>query len=284
MGESIIKEDISVSLVMFNNDIQELKKAIQCTLNSYIVKKIYLIDNSPTDKLSVLENLDKDRIKYLFQNKNLGFGRAHNIGIRKAIKEGFKYHLILNPDIEFKTGVLEELTKYLKENKDCGLITPKVFYKNGDLQYLCKRIPSPIQLFGKRIPIKFIRDIINKKVELHNFDYNQILNVPYLSGCFMLCNVSIFNKAGLFDERYFMYMEDLDLSRSFHKVSKTIFYPKVSVIHGYRSESKVNKKLLKALIISAIKYFNKYGWFYDRDRVRFNKSLNNNITNLKKNN
>ena len=130
-------------------------------------------------------------------------------------------------------------------------------------------------------PKEIDKNNINKKIELHDFDYNSILNVPYLSGCFMLCNVKIFEKAGVFDDRYFMYMEDLDLSRSFHKVSETIFYPNVSVIHGYRSESKINKKLLKALILSAIKYFNKYGWFFDSERKRVNKQLKKRITSLK---
>lgn len=281
MGKSITGISISVSLVMYDNDIEELKTAIKGALDSSLVKRIYLIDNSPTDKLSVLKELDEKRISYLFQNNNLGFGRAHNIGILKSIEEEYNYHLILNPDIEFESGVLEELSTYLYKHSECGMITPKVFYKNGDLQFLCKKIPTPFELFGKRIPIKFIKKRINRKLELHHFNYDHILNVPYLSGCFMLCNVEKFKEAGVFDDRYFMYMEDLDLSRSFHKVSETIFYPKVSVIHGYRSESKVNKKLLKALIISAIKYFNKYGWFFDKDRIRFNNVLNTNINKIK---
>ena len=278
----MIEPNISVSLVLYNNEIEELKIAINAALSSSLVNKIFLIDNSETHKLSVLDLLEKNKIEYLFQNNNLGFGKAHNIGIAKSINEGFDYHLILNPDIEFETGVLEELSNYLSFHPNCGMITPKIFYKNGDLQYLCKKIPNAFEMFGKRLPFNFLQKKINKNLELHEFDYNQILNVPYLSGCFMLCRVTSFIKAGLFDERYFMYMEDLDLTRSFHKHYETIFYPKVKVIHGYRSESRVNKKLLRALIISAVKYFNKYGWFFDRELKEINNKLLERISKLKK--
>lgn len=282
MGKSLRNHKIiSVSLVIYCNDINELNTAIYSTLNSNLVGKIYLIDNSPTNELKVLKNLDSERVVYLFQKNNLGFGRAHNIGINLSIKEGFKYHLILNPDIEFKENILESLHSYMENNLNCGITMPKVLYKNGDLQYLCKKIPSAFEMFGKRLPFNFLKTKINKNLELHQFDYNQILNVPYLSGCFMFCRVDCFEKAGLFDERYFMYMEDLDLSRSFHRHYETIYYPKVKVIHGYRSESRFNKSLLKALIFSAFKYFSKYGWLFDKERMQMNRKLLKSISKLK---
>lgn len=274
------KKELSVSLVMYCNDIVELTTAINSALQSSLVGKIYLIDNSPSNSLKILSKIDTERIKYLFQNANLGFGSAHNIGIRFSEEEGFKYHLILNPDIEFKENVLEKLHEYMESNLNSGMAMPKVFYKNGDLQYLCKKIPTAFEMFGKRLPFKFLQKKINERLELHNFDYNQTLNVPYLSGCFMFCRVSCFNKAGLFDDRYFMYMEDLDLSRGFHRHYETVFYPEVSVLHGFRSESRVNKKLLKALIISAIKYFNKYGWIFDEERRKMNSKLLERISKL----
>ncbi|PKP41233.1 MAG: glycosyl transferase family 2, partial [Bacteroidetes bacterium HGW-Bacteroidetes-12] len=130
---------------MYNNKLEELEIAINCTLQSDLVDKIYLIDNSPTDDLHVLQELDINRIVYLFQNANLGFGRAHNVGINLAIKKGYAYHLILNPDIEFEMNVLERLHSYMEINFECGIVTPKIYYKNGDLQYLCKKLPSAFE-------------------------------------------------------------------------------------------------------------------------------------------
>ena len=264
---------ISISIVLFRNDIEELRCVIRCALNSNLVGILYLIDNSPTNDLNILKKIDEERIEYFFQNNNLGFGKAHNIGIQFANKKGYKYHLILNPDIEFGENTLENLFSYMESNINCGMVTPKIFYKNGDLQYLCKKLPTPVELFGKRLPLKLLRENLNKKIELHNFDYNSTMNIPYLSGCFMFCRMKSFEKVGLFDERYFMYMEDLDLTRRFHEKYETIFYPEVSITHGFRSESRKNIKLLFALIVSAIKYFNKYGWFFDKERKNVNKRL-----------
>ena len=92
------------------------------------------------------------------------------------------------------------------------------------------------------------------------------MEVPSLSGCFMFMRCSVLKQVGGFDERYFMYAEDLDLCRRIGEVSKTIFYPKVSIIHEYGKGSYKNKKLLKYHIISVIKYFNKWGWFWDSKR------------------
>ena len=106
---------------------------------------------------------------------------------------------------------------------------------------------------------------------MHFMDYDKIWNVPYLSGCFMFLRTSTLKQVGGFDEQYFMYSEDIDLTRRIHRISKTIFYPFVTVIHAHRAEHRTSKTLLKISIISTIKYFNKYGWFFDKERRLFNK-------------
>ena len=76
-----------------------------------------------------------------------------------------------------------------------------------------------------------------------------------------------------FDDRFFMYFEDFDLIRRLHRVGKTIFYPDVSIIHDHEKESYKSKKMLMVHIKSAIKYFNKYGWFIDKERRLMNKRI-----------
>jgi GT2 family glycosyltransferase len=75
----------------------------------------------------------------------------------------------------------------------------------------------------------------------------------------------------MYDDNYFMYFEDWDLSRRMHKKYKTIYYPLVSVYHGYESGANKSFKLFKIFIQSAITYFNKWGWFFDKDRKQMNK-------------
>jgi GT2 family glycosyltransferase len=89
----------------------------------------------------------------------------------------------------------------------------------------------------------------------------------------MFFRVLVLREVGGFDERFFMYLEDYDLTRRVHKVARTVLYPEVSVFHGFKKESYSNLQTLKYHIRSAIKYFNKWGWFIDREREMFNKKV-----------
>lgn len=82
-----------------------------------------------------------------------------------------------------------------------------------------------------------------------------------------------FKKVGLFDENIFMYSEDVDLNRRIFRNYKTHFYPYVTVVHEHQKESFKNKRLLKAHIQAMIYYFNKYGWFFDKERTRINTEV-----------
>jgi hypothetical protein len=88
---------------------------------------------------------------------------------------------------------------------------------------------------------------------------------------FIRCN--ILSEVGLFDERYFMYCEDFDLSRRFNEVARTIYYPKEYIYHAHAKESYKNRKMLLIHIKSAIKYFNKWGWFFDKKRKKTNNLI-----------
>ena len=99
------------------------------------------------------------------------------------------------------------------------------------------------------------------------------MNVPYLSGCFMFFRVAALEEVGMFDERFFMYPEDIDITRRMHEQYKTIFYPYASIIHAHAAASKTSSKMLKIHITNMVKYFNKWGWFFDRKRRMINKQL-----------
>lgn len=253
--------DITSSIVTYKTKVEELKKAIKSFLNTDLNVHLYISDNSPDDKLKeFIKELKEDRITYFFNNKNGGYGWGHNQIIEKIIGKS-KYHLILNPDIYFKKGVIEELFYYMESNEKIGNIMPMVRYPNGDIQYLCKRIPTPKDLFLRKFcPIKSIVEKNNYKYEMRETGYDKIMNVPILSGCFMFIKNEVFEKIGLFDERYFMYMEDFDLSRRIHEKYRTIFYPKVEIVHAHAKESFKNKRMAKIHLKAAIKYFNKWGW------------------------
>lgn len=265
---------ITSSIVLYKTNKKDLHTIINCVLNSSI-STLYLIDNSPTNELGVYANKYKsDRIIYIFNKKNIGYGSGHNIAIKKSIEESTKYHIVINPDVYFESNIIEELVMFMDKRVDCGLVMPKVLYPNGKIQCLCKLLPSPIDLFERRfIPFTRYKEKKAMKFELHFTGYNQIMEVPSLSGCFMFIRVSVLKKVCGFDERFFMYAEDLDLCRRIGEVSKTIYYPRVSIYHEYGKGSYKNRKLLKYHISSVVKYFNKWGWFFDKKRKLINKQV-----------
>ena len=230
---------LSASIVLYKTKVEGLKKVIDSYFAYQGQKQLFLVDNSPSDELkNIVAMYPNNEIHYIFNNANMGYGKAHNIAIRKSIEQGQPYHIILNPDIIIEKGALEKLTDYMEQHPEVGNIMPKIIYPDGELQYLCKLLPSPIDLIFRRfIPVKKWKDAINKRYELHSFGYDKIMNVPNLSGCFMFLRTEALKKVGLFDENIFMYLEDIDLNRRIHTKYNTIYYPDATVIHEQQKES-----------------------------------------------
>ena len=261
---------ITASIVLFKTDINQVKAIIGCADQSCIAR-IYVVDNSPTRALQIdVLSLSK-KIEYDFGQGNVGYGAGHNIGIRKAMNANAKYHVVLNPDIQFSEDAIASLKEFADAHEDIGMLMPNVIYPNGKQQFLCKLLPTPLDMFGRRLLPKCIMDKRNERYEMHSTGYKDIRNVPCLSGCFMFLSIAVLKKVGLFDDRYFMYFEDFDLIRRIHQIAKTVFYPKLTIIHNHATEHRTNKKLLKISIESAIRYFNKWGWFFDSERTKWNK-------------
>lgn len=251
--------DITASIVTYNTDKKELKTVIENFFNTNLNVKLFISDNSTTNELENYIKIFSDyKIEYIFNNKNGGYGWGHNRVLSK-INNKSKYHLILNSDISFKQGILEELFEYMELHEDVGQIMPMVRYPNGEIQYLCKRLPKLKDLLLRRFcPIKKIVEKNNYYYEMRDTGYNKIMEVSLLSGCFMFLRTNVFIEVKGFDETFFMYFEDYDLCRRIGKISKLIFFPKVEIIHNHRKSSYKNKKMLYIHIKSGIKYFLKW--------------------------
>ncbi|MDR3366000.1 MAG: glycosyltransferase family 2 protein [Prevotellaceae bacterium] len=264
---------ISASIVAYKTDVEELKKAALCMASS-IVETIYIVDNSPTDALKAISDCS-DKIVYIFNNANLGYGRAHNMAIRKSIEKRTKYHIVMNPDIEVQPRAIEKLVEFMDSNATVGLTMPKILYPHGGIQYLCKLLPTPVDLIFRRFfAFTSWAKRREEKYELRAINYEQAhFDIPFLSGCFIFLRTDILEKIGMFDEKFFLYMEDVDLCRRVHQVSQTAFYPAVSVVHSYAKGSYKNYTLLRHHIHSAIKYFNKWGWVFDQGRKKANRKI-----------
>jgi len=257
-----MKYKIIASIVLFKNDIGVLTKTIKSFLNTTLSVKLILVDNSPTDQLRELIPYDS-RIEYIFNPSNPGFGASHNIAIKKYLTLS-EYYLVLNPDLFFDNGVLENICLYMDDNINIGHLMPKVLYPDGSMQYLCKTNPTVFDLFARRFLPKSLQRIFRKRMERYEYKNRNldeaIFNVPYLSGCFMFFRSALLEKVGLFDDRIFMYIEDADITRRFLEVSSNIYYPKTHVYHVFEKGSHKNWKLTYYSIHGAFIYFNKWGW------------------------
>ena len=259
---------INVSIVIYNNDENEINKLIKNISACEIIKKIYIIDNSEK-KTDIFK---KEKIEYIFNDKNLGYGKAHNITLKKSIEQDVFAHLIMNPDVKIDSKTIKKMYFYLKKNDDVGIVVPKVYYENGNVQYLSKLLPTPFNLIFRRFFNFF--SFAKKKdyiYELRFTGYNKPMEIGVASGSCMIIRIEALKKFGLFDERFFMYLEDYDLSRRIGKYYKIMFLPDAEIIHKYEMHSYKNLKMLIIHIISAVKYFNKWGWFFDK--YRKNKNL-----------
>ena len=263
--------NIAASVVLYHSPVTNILGII----NSFTAvpgnNTIFLIDNSATSSADVYAGFEK--VTYIHSPKNIGFGAAHNIAMQKSIAANYKYHFILNPDVAFEPNVIIAICRYMDGDSSIGAVMPKIIYENGATQYLCKLLPTPIDLFARR----FLPERVSRKqqdqFELRATGYNQIMEVPFLSGCFMALRKEALMQCGLFDERFFMYGEDIDFSRRINEQFKTMFYPHVSIVHGYEAASYKSLKMLKIHTQSIIRYFNKWGWFFDKRREETNRRI-----------
>lgn len=256
MSEKII---ISASIVLYKENIEILTKTINCFLNVPLSKKLFLIDNTPS---KLFENkFNHLNIEYISTGKNIGFGAGHNKAITK-IKNLSEFHLVLNPDITFKTTIIASLIEELKKDSNISMIAPKVLFPNGTHQYSCRRYPTITELLARRL--SFLKSIINPTVfkgEYRDKDLNKPFFADYLTGCFHLYKTKDFLSLEGFDERYFLYMEDVDICKKIdNSGKKKLYYPKEEITHVLKQGSLKSVKLFFRHTSSAIKYFNKWGW------------------------
>ncbi len=253
----------TASIVLYKNSLEECYSVLEPLVDS-IVETIFLIDHSGDNKLEVLARYSS-KIKYI-PHKNLGYGSGHNVAFREAARinpDGF--HVVMNPDISLPADSITKLEQFMEKMPTVGCCMPRILNPDGTDQRLCKYLPSPMDLFLKRFFRKSSRKRIDR-LTMCDCDYDKVLSVPWLSGCFMFLRMEAVIQTKGFDERFFMYAEDIDFSRRVHLVSDTVYYPEVSIVHLHRADSYHSGRMMMIHIASVVKYFNKWGWFSDRER------------------
>lgn len=222
------------------NLISQLKK-----IKTSFFYHILLVDNqSPNSSFQKFQNLySNDPQITLLQTKiNSGFSGGVNFGLNHLINKRFDYALIINNDVDITTNFITELLKPFKKNPKLAITGPKIYFKKGfeyhkDL-YKNNELGRVIWSVGGIIDWKNIYGQNKGIDEVDNGQYNSInTQIDFLSGCCLLINLKILKQVGLFDDNFFMYMEDCDLCQRVKKAGYQIAYIPKSIIYHYNAKS-----------------------------------------------
>ena len=251
----LLDKNITASIVIYKENFKVLEKAIDSFLGSPLSKKLYIIDNSPSNEFK--NKIQNDSVEYIYSNKNLGFGKGHNSILHKLSSEN-KFHLILNPDVSFHPEILEKLVLKMESNESISMIAPRVLNTNNELLYTARRYPSLFELIFRFLGIFKKFTTIG---EYKNQNHKQSFSPDFVQGSFMLFKTEDLLQLKGFDNRFFMYMEDVDICKRIDQLGKIkLLYPKVEIIHTHRKGSSKELRLFFIHISSIIKYFMKWGF------------------------
>lgn len=250
------KKNVSISVVTYNSG-----RYIGGLLTSLVEHTkgvdyhIYVVDNGSTDStLDIINQIESKQITVIKNDKNVGYGSGHNKAIECVHSQ---YHLIINPDVTIKDDIVSRLVEYLEANEDIGLVTPKILHPDGRLQVLPKKDPKFTYLVARRISLPFLRKY-RHEYEMLDKDADSAFDIEFCSGAFMFIRMSLLKKTGGFDERYFMYFEDADLSREIRQYARAQYNPGFVAYHEWERGGNKQIKLFLIQVGSMIKYLNKW--------------------------
>lgn len=251
---------ISIAIVTYNNEHTIGSTLFALTENwpADVELSCYLIDNASTDNTVQKLFPYVNRLNITISDRgNVGFGAAHNMVLDKLDSD---YHIIMNPDVIITDQeIYNKLTSFMNNNLDIGMIVPKIVDEEGELQYLCRRELTLLDLALRFLPGRILNNR-QRWHEMRDMDYNQPFDVPFASGCFMIIRTRLFKNIGGFDERFFLYSEDADLTKRVNQVSRTVFCPDILVCHKWERASYKNWQMTKLHIKSLWQYFRKWGF------------------------
>lgn len=265
---------VTFSLVVYKQPVGKLSEAIRSLMRCPAPKRIYVIDNSPTDEARPAPDAD-GCVEYCHMPGNIGFSEAHNLAFHKAMAAGSRYHFVVNPDIRADEDVVTPMVEWLDAHPDVGQMMPKILNPDGSTQFLPKLMPSPWMLLCRRLgrlPLRSVSRCLSN-FEMREMRDDRVYDVGHITGSFSVVRMDVLRQVGYYDKRFFLYFEDTDLTRRILTHSRAVYFPMVSVYHEYGHGAARNPKLFLVFVASLIKFFNKWGWFSDARREEYNRRI-----------
>lgn len=259
--------DLSIIILDYHlkNLIKYCIKNIKATTHG-LNYEIIVVDNGTYCGTEEMLKEFYPEVKFIQTGKNLGFAGGNNVGIREAKGE---YVMIMNPDITVTEGAINTIVEYMKQHPKAGLVGPQLLNPNGTLQYSCFKFQNFKSILYRRTFLghtKQGRDFL-KNYLLADTDHNKIMPVDWMMGACQTVRRKDLEKVGMYDERFFFYVEDMEWCRRFWDNGfEVIYLPTAKMYHLHEQGSatkpwaflQLNKKMVRWHIASYIKYYLKY--------------------------
>ena len=246
---------ISGSIVVYNKP-EDAYKTVE-SVKKYTDENfsLYVIDNASADNIGRMlkENFDAE---YILLKDNIGFGKGHNKVLDKIDS---KYHFVINPDILINENTINNLCDFMDSHPEVSIACPKVLNPDGSIQYIAKKKPGFLSLVSRRIHFKFLKKIEDEYL-MKDADRDKPFEVDFCTGCFFVIRTDVLKKIGGFDEDYFLYFEDADITMKAKQHGKAFYAPCADVVHFWHRETASSKKQFLIQLKSMFIYFRKWGF------------------------
>ncbi|MFC1687734.1 glycosyltransferase family 2 protein [Patescibacteria group bacterium] len=259
---------MDLSIIILNYKTRGLLKQCLRGIELYdmgLSHEIIVVDNASCDGTREMMKSEFNRCVFIETKKNIGFGAGMNHGIKTA--KG-TYVLLLNTDVAILNNALRTMYDYMEKNQKVGLGGPRLINPDGSVQLSCYRFPSFLVALWRRSPIGKLPLIKNKlrKYLMIDFNHSNSQPVDWVLGACMIVRKEAIKSVGLFDERFFLYVEDTDWCRRFWDNQWEVHYiSEAELVHYHERKSAENPGLVgvfsyatRVHISSWIKYFLKY--------------------------
>jgi hypothetical protein len=213
-----------------------------------------------------IDRLESEALVFIRERRNLGYGRAMNFLAERVVERQSSpptYLGLFNTDLSWRSGELPAMIAWLDDHPEVALAVPRIVAPDGEEQMLCKRDPTLLSLFSRRFLPAWLKPrrlrTYDQRYVMADHNYDQVFDVPYLSGCCMFVRTKSFFEAGGFDKRFFLYLEDADLTRSLRVIGRCVHCPRVTVTHAWGRGNHNSRWLTLVNLQSAWIYFRKWG-------------------------
>ncbi|MDO9390374.1 MAG: glycosyltransferase [bacterium] len=253
---------VSISLIS-SNELKHLKILMPSLEESLtgIDHEILLADNGSRDG-SVEHFLQQyPEVKICINRNKRGYGANHNLNIKRARGA---YVMVLNADLKFEKNTIQDMVAFMEDNPDCGVSSCRLMNWDGSgIQHNCRTFPTLVDIWARRFPFKNKRlHAIADRHEMLQHDYSQNFETDWFQGSFMFFRREALDQIGGFDERFFLYFDDVDICRRIHMAGwKVLYNSRVFAHHRFhRQSANPLNRLFRVHLNSMVSYFQKYGW------------------------